>query len=112
MTSPPDDLSNLQLTPLPGSERAPLPGVEPTADLIDPQASVELTVVLRRKAPLPDPATSPRLGREELWASYGADEADADLVTDTLTSLGLHIFGVDLASRRIRVEGSLAHLSR
>jgi kumamolisin len=112
MTATPDGTPQLQLVPLPGSERATLPGVESTTDPVDPRASVEMTLVLRRKAPLPDPVTSPRLSREELAASYGADEADIELVTETLTALGLHTLGVDAATRRMRVEGPLERVSQ
>ena len=100
--SKPTDLDDLQLTPLPGSERAPgrAPRVRGGPGSL---SRIEVTLVLRRKAALPDPASSPRLTSSELGASYGADQADVELVTPTLTSLGLEIVSVDAASRRVPV---------
>ena len=49
-----DALDHLELTPLPGSERTPAAGLEPSADALDPSERIEITLVLRRKAPLPD----------------------------------------------------------
>src|SRR3954462_9385480 len=112
MSQPPPDLSNLQLSPLPGSEREPVPGAASTQETIDPHDSVELTLVLRRKAELPDPSTSPRLTRDELAASYGADDSDVALVTQTLTALGVHVLGVNPAARTMRVEGTVDLLGR
>jgi kumamolisin len=48
------------------------------------------------------------LPREEFVREYGADSADVDLVTQTMSSSGLRVLEVDPPSRRIRVAGSVA----
>jgi kumamolisin len=112
MTEPTDGLDDLQLTPLPGSERAPAPGLEPTTDVLDPSERIEVTLVLRRKAELPDPASTPAMSASDLASSYGADQADIEAVRSTLTGLGVEIVRVDAASRRVRVAGTVQLLSR
>ena len=111
-TDHPADPDHLDLTPLPGSERAAAPGLELAADDLDPSSRIEITLVLRRKAPLPDPATSPRLSTSDLAASYGAEQADIDTVTSTLSALGAEIVEADAPSRRVRVAGTVELLSR
>jgi kumamolisin len=98
---------------LPGSERAPLSGATPAGPL-DTTARAEVTLVLRRRAALPEQViTSPGvLTRDELAERYGADPADVALVTQTLQNLGLEVTGVDPASRRMKVTGTLGDLSR
>lgn len=112
MREPLSDPAEPDLTPLAGSERSPAPGVEHAAIPLDASTRIEITVVLRRQAPLPDPAVSPRLSREELASSYGADPGDLEAVTSTLTALGLEVLRVDAASRRVRVAGTADRLSR
>ncbi len=113
MRKPLSDPAEPALTPLAGSERPPAPGVEHAAAVpLDASIRIEITVVLRRKAPLPDPAVSPRLSRAEFASSYGADPGDLEAVTSTLTALGLEVLRVDAASRRVRVAGTADQLSR
>ncbi|HET7174192.1 MAG TPA: S53 family peptidase [Nocardioidaceae bacterium] len=152
---PPDntDRTDLELCPLPGSERAPAPGVTPTTEALDSSARIEVTLVLRRRAapssgstppgqrggPVapgqpagpggptqPDPAQHPAepdltpspaamgriLTKAELAASYGADPADVDLVTETMARLGVEVLSTDAASRRVRIGGGLSRLAR
>ena len=96
--------------PLAGSLRQPLSGASPAGQL-DLSARAEVTVVLRRRTPLPDALASTtvpvQVSREELSVSYGADPADAALVTEVLTAHGLTVRTVDVGSRRAFVEGSL-----
>jgi len=101
------------LVQLPGSERPPLPDVTPAGDL-DTSQRVEVTLVLRRRAALPDSvvAGSTPLTRDELAEQYGADPADVDLVRRTFTGLGLEVTEVDPASRRVKVTGSIGELAR
>lgn len=99
-----------QLTPLPGTERSEPPGTATPALPLDPAIRVELTIVVRRRAELPDPLPAP-ISREELASSYGADPDDLALVRDTLTALGLEIRAIDAGSRRVRVAGSVAQLN-
>ena len=62
------------LVQLPGSERAPLPGAT-AAGPLDTTARAEVTLVLRRRAELPDDvlAGSGALTSDELAERYGAD---------------------------------------
>ena len=101
------------LVQLPGSERAPLAEARPAGQL-DTSERAELTLVLRRRAGLPaDIVEGPTvLTSDELAARYGAGPADVDLVRQTLTSLGLAVTAVHLATRRIKVAGTLGELSR
>ncbi|WP_347350128.1 S53 family peptidase [Intrasporangium sp.] len=90
--------------PVPGSSR----DLPESAHVLGPVARdeiVEVTLVLRRRAALPDPATGARLTRERLEAAYGAAPADVALVTDTLTRAGLTVLDVHPGTRRVRVSG-------
>ena len=101
------------LVQLSGSERAPLADARPAGQM-DTSERAELTLVLRRRAGLPaDIVEGPTvLTSDELAARYGAGPADVDLVRQTLTSLGLEVTAVHLATRRIKVAGTLGELSR
>jgi kumamolisin len=48
----------------------------------------------------------------ELAAEFGADPADLELVSATLSELGLQILSSDAASRRVRISGTVATISR
>jgi len=111
MSNPTPQLSNLDLRPLPGSERPAAPGVAAATELPADQR-IEITLVLRRRAPVPDEALANPLPREELAARYGADPADAELVASALTALGVDVAETDLASRRVRVSGTAGRLSQ
>ena len=101
------------LVPLPGSERPPLTDVTPAGDL-DTTERAELTLVLRRRAELPDSVVAgpAALTADELAAQYGADPADVDLVRRTLTGLGLDVTEVQPATRRVKVAGPIGDLAR
>jgi len=95
--------------PVPGSARGPAPSAG-TGRAIDPGEVVEVTVVLRRRAPVPDvliegPDT---LSAAQLGAEYGAEGADVDVVRDVLGAAGLTVTSVDAPSRRMQVSGSAA----
>jgi kumamolisin len=97
---------------LPGSERSPLPGVEP-AGPVEGSERIEVTVVTRRRAELRlDASGAPaRISREELRGQHGTDPADLDLVTGTLSRFGLEVTGQDAGSRRVFVAGTVSALS-
>src|SRR5579863_5303429 len=99
------------LVQLPGSERAALPGAA-AAGSLDTSARAEVTLVLRRRAELPeDVITGPgALTSDELAERYGADPADVALVTQVMQSRGLEVTEVHPATRRIKVAGTLAAL--
>ena len=93
---------------LPGSARAALPqAVRVGAPA--PDEAIEITVVLRRKNPLPDDG---RLVDKAAFAStYGADPDDVDAVTKALDAAGATVLSCDPASRRMRVSGPVSTLS-
>jgi kumamolisin len=92
---------------VPGSERAPIPGAELVGP-VDPGERVEITIVLRRRAPLP---AGGRLNRDELADRHGADPADVELVRSAAEAGGAEVVRVDPASRRIRVAGPVGALA-
>jgi kumamolisin len=100
------------LVHLPGSERAPLAGATEAGPL-DTSQRAELTLVLRRRAPLPvEIIAGPTvLTNDELASRYGADPAEVELVSRELTSRGLEITAIHPASRRVKVQGTLADLA-
>src|SRR5690348_16642811 len=92
---------------VPGSVRTPIPGAEVVAP-VDPDEWVEVTVVLRRRAPLP---SGQRLSRDELADRYGADPADVELVRAAVEAAGAEVVRVEPASRRMRVAGPVGTLA-
>jgi len=95
--------------PVPGSTRGPV--AQAAADRpVDPGEVVELTVVLRRRAPVPTGLVEGRdtIGNPHLGASYGADGRDVDLVHGVLAGAGLSVDAVDEPSRRMQVSGPAA----
>ncbi len=95
--------------PVPGSARGPAPSAG-TGRAIDPGEVVEVTVVLRRRAPVPDALIEgpDTLSAAQLGAEYGAEGADVDVVRGVLGAAGLTITSVDAPSRRMLVSGSAA----
>ncbi|HZZ96460.1 MAG TPA: S53 family peptidase [Jatrophihabitantaceae bacterium] len=79
---------------LPGSERFAAPDATSHGP-VDPSASVELTIVLRRRAD----------------GELGADPDDLRTVSAALENAGLHILLADAPSRRIRVSGPASLVS-
>ena len=104
------DLPDLDRREIAGSTRAANPGAT-YAGSLDPEEQIELTLVLRRRAPLDesvlDPAAVP-LDASDLTARYGADPADIELVRDAVTAAGGEILRTDPASRRVQVIGAAA----
>jgi kumamolisin len=98
-------MDNEPRVPIPGSERDPLPYAEVVAPA-DPDEPIEVTVVLRRRAPLP----GGRLTRSEL-ARYGADPDDVAAVRDAVEAAGARVVAVDEPSRRVRVAGPAGALT-
>ncbi|MCW2675819.1 MAG: peptidase [Modestobacter sp.] len=97
---------------LPGSTRRPVARAESAGEL-DPTAQLDVTLVLRRRTPLPsDVGRTAPMSRAELADTHGADPADVEAVTAALTAEGVHVTAVDLPSRRLTVAGDVATLSR
>ncbi len=74
--------------------------------------TIEITLVLRRRAELPDPVTAAPIPATTLAADYGADPADVDLVTATVIALGARVVSVNAAARLVRIEGTAVTLTR
>jgi kumamolisin len=98
--------------PLAGSERTAISGAQDLGP-VDEQERIEVTVVLRRRAELPDELVfSPEtISRSELADAYGANSADVELVSQTLGGFGLEITATDKASRRVKVAGRASTLT-
>jgi kumamolisin len=98
------------LVPLPGSERSELKGAAPAPAPLDDSQVITVTVLLRRRAEVPaalveGPQT---ISASELGERYGADPADAQLVSEVLGSYGLTVTETHLESRRMMVSGTIA----
>jgi kumamolisin len=104
------DSPDLDRREIDGSTRAANPGAT-YAGRLDPEDQIELTLVLRRRAPLDESALTPGvapLTATDLAARYGADPADVELVRDVITAAGGEILRADPASRRVQVIGAAA----
>jgi len=65
----------------------------------------EVTVKVRRKAPLPEPVSAKPISRADLAARYGAEPKDLDKVEKILTSFGVTVKSKDAAVRSLKVAG-------
>jgi kumamolisin len=101
----------LNLVPLPGSERPERVGYQARGALA-PEAPAQATLILRRRAPLPDDVFESHLTAQELGDRYGASPEDLRLVTSTLTRLGVTIDEENAAERRVRISGPVSVLAR
>jgi kumamolisin len=101
----------LDLVPLPGSERPARPGFRAHGGLA-PDVRVDATLVLRRRAELPEAAFAHPLSRQELADRYGASPDDVELVRSTLEGLGLTVDEVDAGARRVRISGPVQTVAR
>ena len=98
---------NEQLVPLPGSERTAAAKGRPTGPLAG-SARIEVTLVLRRRAPLPQALVEgpDTVVRSDLAERYGADPADIELVRTVLSGNGIQVTDVDPGSRRVKAAGT------
>ncbi|HEY0249586.1 MAG TPA: S53 family peptidase [Gryllotalpicola sp.] len=95
-------------TPLPGSARPPAAGVRAAQAPAGAAARIEATLVLRRRAELPESVLQgPPLAREELAERYGAAPDDVTRVTQALAAHGIQVIDADLGSRRLRIAGTI-----
>jgi len=101
------------LVPLFGSERSALPTATSAPAPLDENQVITVTVLLRRKAEIPTALVEgpETITPTELGERYGADSADARLVAEVLGRYGLTVTETHLASRRLKVSGTLAALS-
>ena len=93
-------------TPIPGSFRTTVPGVDPDRDL--PDLPVDVTIVLRRRSALPPELVAGRqtVSPAQLGEQFGADPADVEAVRRVLADAGAEVLQIDPASRRIRARGT------
>lgn len=93
---------------LPGSKR----GKDPTATPIgkvDPKEQIVVTINLSGpKLPNANEYVGRTLTPEELADKFGASQADAEKVANTLKKFGLKVEEVSLSTRSIRVSGTAA----
>ena len=108
-------------SPLPGSERQPLPNARVVGPA-DPNERIEVTILVRPRlsgaAPVsPDelgarlPAERQHLTREEFEAAQGADPADLAKVQDFARPNNLEVLEVSVARRTVRLGGTVAAFS-
>jgi len=95
---------------LPGSEKAPLPGAQP-AGAPNPSQFIEVSIVLRRKAPLDLSTQAQPIDRGEFAARYGADPRDVERVEAFAQQFDLQIVAVDLGRRTVVVGGTIAAMN-
>lgn len=96
-----------------GSKRAPLPGSR-AIGRANPHATIEVSLKLRRKAPMPELAARPQkvMTRAQLASSYGASQEDIDKVVATFVALGLKSVGTNASTRTVRLSGTVTALEQ
>ena len=92
-----------------GSERLPIENSQ-TIGAADPSAYLNVTVLLRRRAELPDPATT-KVTREEFVREYGANPDDVEPIEQFASANDLSVVQIDLARRTIVLSGTVANLN-
>src|SRR5258708_27340764 len=108
-------------SPLPGSERQPLPNARAVGPA-DPNERIEVTILVRPRPSgaarvSPDelgarlPAERQHLTREEFEAAQGADPADLAKVQDFARANNLEVLEVSAARRTVRLGGTVAAFS-
>ncbi len=98
---------------LPGSQR-PLPQGATVLGAADPNHRIEITVKLRRKAPLPALTNRPvvPLSRAESAAKYGASDEDIAKVKLVLENFGLEVLNSNKATRSMTVAGNIEAMEK
>jgi kumamolisin len=93
---------------LPGSQRNPARAARVLGPA-DPDERVDVTIKLRRKAPLPEVSVRPAhpVSRAELGERYGASTEEIDKVKSTFARFGLKVVDADAASRSVRLAGTV-----
>ena len=103
------------------SDKVPLSGsyreLPPNATEISPSSpdeSVEVTVVVRRRAPLPALGTRAARppSREEFAREYGADPADLEKIEAFARAAGLTVAAMDVATRSVVLSGTAAQMEQ
>ncbi|MBI3800791.1 MAG: peptidase S53, partial [Deltaproteobacteria bacterium] len=110
--------------PVPGSERAALPGAR-MVGAADPNERLLVTVMVRRRSANASkgltamieevntrrPSERQHLSREQFASAYGADPAEMEKVEEFAHEHGLDVVEVTPAQRRVVLSGTVAALS-
>jgi kumamolisin len=91
--------------PLKGSRRYHRPGAQ-VLGRCDRHEWCEVTVKVRRKAPLPEPVPGQPISRADLEARYGADSKDLDNVDKVLTAFGLKVLSKNVTTCCLQAAGA------
>ena len=95
---------------LPNTGRPAPAGAQPVGAPA-PDEAVRLTVIVRRRNPLPPPGTI-RVRREHFAATYGAYPADLQAVADFASAEGLTVISTHPARRTVMLSGTVAAATR
>ncbi len=96
---------------LKGSQRD-LPSGAQVVGAPDPQERISVTVVLRRRAPLPELVPGEYISREEFSRHYGADPTDVSTVTQFAEEHGMRVTDVHLGRRSMALSGTVSDVTR
>lgn len=89
---------------MPGSFRQSIP--PQNSGGLDAATPIEITVVLLRQGSLPAASEAAAISGAALAAQSGADPADIELVSTTVTQAGAQVTQRDPASWRVRISGT------
>jgi kumamolisin len=90
---------------LPGSEREAILGGSVTGP-VHPDQQIDATLVLRRRAEVPDEVLAHPIPRDEFVQRYGADPDDVVAVQAAVKDAGAEVLGVDLGTRLMRIRAA------
>ena len=104
-----------KLVPLEGSDKAAPEGK--VLGPIDPSTTIEVTLIVRRKNPLPDytkglPDGFKPLSRSQFDLKYGASQRDIDKVEDYAHQCGLSVIYGSPATRSLTLKGTAAEMTK
>ena len=99
--------------PLRGSERVPLAGAR-ALGVVSEHEWVEVTVKVRRQAPLPEVSGRPQatMSRADLGRRHGASKADIDKVSEVFERYGLHVVETNAERRAVRLGGPVSAIEQ
>jgi kumamolisin len=96
---------------LKASQRQAPPGAA-EAGSPDPNEIAQVSVIVRRRNPLPAPGTGPVVSREKFAEIYGAHPGDIQKVASFAAEEGLTVVSSDVARRTVVLSGTLANLTK
>ncbi len=89
-------------------------GLPPDAQVVgtpDPQQKIDITVMLRRRAPLPDLPPGQHISREEFARMYGADPGDVEKVKEFAKKHDLKVVDTHIGRRSVTLSGTVANVT-